>query len=408
MSKEHQVRLKPAFGFLKAGSDPWISAVTFCLILFGSVMVISTNQGTTVGSTTSLIAQIIKQAAFAIIAWACIVFLSRFFSWKLFVKARMPLFVIYLALLLATAAFGTNINGSKAWLYLGGVSIQPSELGKPLMICYLACSLYMARKKPELRESFIKMFAWPLALCVVSCIFLPILQKDIGSWIITMGIAIIGMLIPAYPSLRKTQTVIVAILAVGVIGVVYFVYFSGDLIESLSSISGLSHVVDRIENMRNPYLDILDAGYQPANGLYAIAEGGLFGKGLGQSVRKYGFLTQAESDYILAIVIEETGLLGFGGITLGYGILCWRLFYHALKSKNTANKTLYICSASYLLLHYFINVGGVSTLIPMTGVPLLLISAGGSSLIAVCIILGVCQNRIAMSEENNIRKGVEA
>ncbi|MDE5757067.1 MAG: FtsW/RodA/SpoVE family cell cycle protein, partial [Allobaculum sp.] len=210
-----------------------------------------------------------------------------------------------------------------------------------------------------------------------------------------LGIGIIGLLIIPYPPLRKVQRRLFWIVVGGIAIVIVGVYFSESFIELFSNVSLVQHIATRIQNMRNPYLSIHDIGYQPANALYAIADAGIFGRGLGNSVRKYGFLTQAESDYILSIVIEETGILGFGLIIIGYGILIWRFIHWALKSNRTSDKVLLTCAASYFMLHFFINVGGVSMLIPMTGVPLLMISAGGSALLSVCFCVGLTQSRIS-------------
>ncbi len=381
----------------KKGYDPWILGSILILMVFGTIMVTSTQMASAIGRTGQLYVTILKQLFFSILGWEVgIVMLSRLFNYKRMRAIQGGLEGIYFLLLLATAVIGTDVNGSKAWIQLGStITIQPSEFGKPLLIAVLATSFSSYAQMPREEQTFFRVFRYPLIQMAMSVVFIGGLQKDFGSLIITLGIGIIGLLIIPYPPLRKVQRRIFWIVIVGILIVIIGVYFSESFIELFSNVSFVRHIATRIQNMRNPYLSIHDIGYQPANALYAIADAGLFGRGLGNSVRKYGFLTQAESDYILSIVIEETGLLGFGLIIACYGILAWRFIYWALKANRTADKVLLTCAASYFMLHFFVNVGGVSMLIPMTGVPLLMISAGGSALLSVCFCVGLVQARIS-------------
>lgn len=368
------------------------------LMVFGSVMVISTNLGSTIGQTRSLYTVLIKQLAFCFLGWeAGMVAISRYFHYKRAAVIQPILSAMYIVVLLYTAAAGTDVNGSKAWISFGSLfTLQPSEFGKPLLVMTLALSTGQLHKLPEERRTFFKVYAWPVLLMLISILFVGGLQKDFGSLIITLGIGLVGMLVPSYKTFDRWQRLIAWGFMAVMLLLVFGVYFSDTFVTLFRNVPLIRHIAVRIENMRNPYLSIHNEGYQPANALYAIADGGLLGQGLGSSVRKYGFLTQAESDYILAIVIEETGIIGLGIILLGYGILLWRLLHWAMVASHTSDKVLFTCSAAYLILHFFINMGGVSTLIPMTGVPLLFISAGGSALIAICITMGMVQSRVAV------------
>ena len=141
--------------------------------------------------------------------------------------------------------------------------------------------------------------------------------------------------------------------------------------------------------MYNPFNDSQQGygeGYQMIQGLYSIANHSI---DFGNSIQKYGWLTQADSDYIFSIVIEETSLIGLFTILFGYGYICFILFKHAIKSRSEGFKVILMGCAMYIIVHFVVNVGGVGGLIPLTGVPLLLISSGGSSTLATCIALGV-------------------
>lgn len=158
--------------------------------------------------------------------------------------------------------------------------------------------------------------------------------------------------------------------------------------------TSFAHIAVRVENFKDPYNDVYGDGYQPANSLYGIASSNIVGKGIGNSARKYGYLTQADNDYILAVLIEETGIFGLFGLVILYGIIEFRLFYYAFKTSENMYKIILGGAGVYLFMHFFLNAGGVASLIPFTGVPLLFISSGGTSLISVMLTMGLAQNCI--------------
>lgn len=395
-TKQQKIRFRDLI-LPKYGSDPWITLTSFLLMIFGTVMVVSTNMGVTVGSTMSLVSVLVKQIIFMALAWlAGMIFVSRMFNYRRARFWQVALLLFYLLALIATFVIGIDVNGSRAWIRIGSfLTIQPSEFGKPLLIMCLALSAGSIHILPEEKRKFSYVFRYPIIMICLSVIFVGGLQKDFGSLAITMIIGLVGILIPSYASLEKWQRGFA--IFVGILFVLFVVgcYLTDAFVDLFGNVGLLRHIAVRIENMKNPYLDIHGDGYQPSNALYAIADGGLKGTGFGTSVRKYGFLTQAESDYILAIIIEELGIMGLSIVVVGYGIIFWRLIHWALRASKQEDKVLLCGVATYFFAHFIINVGGVSTLIPMTGVPLLLISAGGSALIAVNIALGMAQSRIS-------------
>lgn len=382
------------------GSDPWITGFTAALFIFGFIMVLSSRVGATFGDEHSFMGYIIRQLIYTGLAWEFgVVFLSRWFDpWKeWFDKKKVQWFLViaYTLVLLFVALRGVgDETGSRAWLEIAGMSLQPSEFGKVFLIVMMAAAGGAAGSK-ENKTTFLKLFAVPLTILLVSAYFVGVEQKDFGSLIITMGIGLVGLLVTTDPGLRKWQKWIVIVFVAIIIVILIGVYFTNLFTDTFRNFPLVSHIAPRIDNMKDPYVDPLNTGYQPANALYAMGDAGLFGRGLGGSVRKYGFLSQSESDYILAIVIEETGILGLALITIGYGVLLWRFAKWACLATDSYDKILLTCSMAYFMLHFFVNVGGVSTLIPMTGVPLLMISAGGSALISTGMVLGIAQNRIA-------------
>lgn len=125
---------------------------------------------------------------------------------------------------------------------------------------------------------------------------------------------------------------------------------------------------------------------------------------MGGSSRKFGYLTQADSDYILAIIVEETGIFGLGFIAICYGIILFRLFKYTFITNVVHYKTILVGTAVYLFAHFVLNVGGVSAFIPLTGVPLLFISSGGTALMSAFTAIGMCQYVIVRIRQKEMPK----
>ena len=162
----------------------------------------------------------------------------------------------------------------------------------------------------------------------------------------------------------------------------------------------LTHVLEdyqlgRILAWLDPLSDPYGSSFHQINGLIAFAKNGFFGLVLGNSTQKFGYIPESQNDYISAIIFEELGVFGLALIIIPYTIIIYRLFSYAYKVKDPKHKIILCGIASYFFLHLFLNVGGVSCLIPLTGVPLLCVSSGGSSTIAAYVALGIAQALIS-------------
>ena len=220
-----------------------------------------------------------------------------------------------------------------------------------------------------------------------------LLQKDLGTLFVLILLCAICFLIPSHISLRKQQRWVRLGLIVGCISIVFIM--SEPVINFLNGIGPLQHVAVRIENALNPFTDPHNNGYQLINGLYGFARSGFTGVGLGNSIQKYGYLTQSDNDFILSIIVEELGIFGLMVVVLGYVVILQRLFYYAFHTKSEGYKIILVGTAMYIFIHFALNVGGVSGLIPLTGVPLLFISSGGSSLMSIMTAIGISQSVIS-------------
>ncbi len=390
MKKRHSLL---SFFKLDPYSDRAINVAVFILLILGTLTIISTNVGKTTTYSASIVYTVIlKQCVFIVAGYFVMLVMNKVFRFNWY--APFEKFIIFVALVLLVLPFRyAEIGGSHAWIQIAGISLQPSEFAKPLIMIVAATCLYRAKKETKLLEKKGKLYQrlWITYLLIAGIIFL---QKDIGTLVIISFIFLACILIPKYPVLAKTQRILKIIVFLGIVAAVGL-FGVTDIGTQILKHTPLSHIATRVENFKDPYTDVYGNGYQPANSLYGIASSNVFGKGIGNSARKYGYLTQADNDYILAVLIEETGIFGLGLLVILYSILIGKLFYYAFKTSEVMYKVILGGSATYIFMHFFLNAGGVASLIPFTGVPLLFISSGGTSLMSIMMTMGLCQNCIS-------------
>lgn len=388
------------------------------LSAIGTLMVISASMKTGV-SSSRLLFQLIRQVIFFLLSYSVMVFGANYFSWKYFKnKQLLTLIGLITIVLLILPRFMGATYGQYNWIRLGRFSIQPAELAKPIIICMMAYALGTIPKSRDMlnlkklrRISFFQKMKFILQKCgltffLVFIMFLSvaIVEKDFGTGMIIVLICIGIFFMTEHPYLRGIQRVLSILFFVGVGLVIFMMTPYG---ESLLYQIGLKeYQVLRITALRHMFDPQFRFGssFQQVIGLYAFARGGLFGKGLGASVQKYGYLPAADTDYILAIVIEEFGFLGFLVITFLFGTIIYMCFKYIFKFRQQHHKLVLVGVVMFIFIHYLLNVGGTSGVVPLTGIPLLLISSGGSAQLALYISIGVVQNLISR-HNYEIKKG---
>ncbi|MDD7280833.1 FtsW/RodA/SpoVE family cell cycle protein [Floccifex sp.] len=380
---------------LKENSDTMINLMLIILIICGTLMIISTNVGQTTQNSKVVLTTLIKQIIIIVISYICMIGANKFtvFRYKSIFQVGACLAMI--CLLFVPFLFPA-VNGAKSWILLGPFSIQPSEFAKPFIVVAIAYAVknYQAqRRKEKQTKPFHKAYRGVLVL-IIAVFAIVMVQKDTGTAIIILMIAFVCLIVPQFEEHRTVIKNLKRLFMAGCIGILVLFCFTDIGIKFIEK-TPFSHIAVRFENMKNPYDDVYDEGYQPANALYGIANSNITGRGIGNSDRKYGYLTQADNDYIFAVLIEETGIFGLAILVGCYGTLIYRLFYYARKAKKIEHKIVFMGNITYLFMHFFLNVGGVTCLIPMTGVPLLFISSGGSSLMAIMAMFGVSQRCIS-------------
>ena len=291
--------------------------------------------------------------------------------------------LIYLAVLGVIGALvyvllkGQTSNGVNGWLFIGGFGIQPSEFAKTILILFLAIIFEKLIKVRNLSNvAKVLPFVVPIIF-----IFLVFEQPDFGTMMILLGItAVIFFMVP-YDGKTKFIMITFTIISVLLLALVMVVTGRGLTKSQMSRF-----------NYKNPCTRYRETtGYQVCNGYIAINSGGLFGSGIGNSKQKYLYLPEAHTDFIFAIIIEETGLVAGAIIILAYFIIIWRILMIGKKSYNLQGTIICYGVATYIALHVMINLGGVLGLIPLTGVPLPFYSYGGSFMINLLICLAFVQ-----------------
>ncbi|GCD91699.1 putative lipid II flippase FtsW [Nocardioides sp. LS1] len=278
-----------------------------------------------------------------------------------------PGYVISLALLLLTAFVGVTINGNQNWLPLGPIVIQPSEIAKMALILW-AAHVYAHKDR---RLGSLHQVMMPVVPGMLLATGLVVFGHDLGTALVLFAI-LLGMLWVVGAPGRFF------VLAISIVGVVA-VFLAAASPERLA----------RITNFADPFKDFHDTGWQPAHGLYALSTGGWFGQGIGASQQKWGDLPEAHTDFIFAVLGEELGLVG----TLLVIGLFLTIAYAALRvARETADPFVRYATFGivvWLLGQMIINVGMVLALLPVIGIPLPLVSYGGSSLVPTLVALGL-------------------
>ncbi|MYL46524.1 putative lipid II flippase FtsW [Virgibacillus halodenitrificans] len=345
------------------------------LAAFGMVMIYSASMVTSIVEGHESTHYLMKQLQWFVIGLAGFIFCS-IFPYKYYQKLMKIIILFVILLLVGVLLFGTTINNAKSWFSFGPISLQPAELAKLALIMYLA-SVYS--KKQSYINEFTKGVLPPLVLTGI-ILSLIVLQPDIGtaSIIFLIACSVIFSAGIRFKHLFILIGIGLVILAIAIPNMVTDVRIS------------------RFTGAYQPFQAPEDGGYHLIQSYLAIGGGGITGEGLGQSVQKLGYLMEAHTDFIMAIIAEE---LGFVGVMIVIGMIATivlRGIFISSKCQDSFGSLLAIGISSMIGLQAFINLGAISGILPITGVPLPFVSYGGSSLLVLMISMGI-MNNIAMS-----------
>ena len=273
------------------------------------------------------------------------------------------LYLLSLGLSTAVLFVGSSINGSRRWLTLGPLSFQPSEFAKVAVILFLT---WMAEKTKQ------KLSGWKFMVMVFIGV-LPIValvgSNNLSTAVIILGIAVILIFVT-----NPRYLPFVGVAGAGTVLVAVFLSLE-------------SYRLERLAIWRNP--EAYEKGFQTIQGLYAIGSGGIFGKGIGSSLQKLGFVPEAQNDMIFSIICEETGLVGACLVILAFGLLIWRLMVTAVHAPDLAGTLIASGIMGHIDIQVILNIAVVTNTIPNTGITLPFISYGGTSVACLLAEMGL-------------------
>ena len=367
--------------------DKTLLIMTIIYSIFGLMMILSASSASTilryqVSSNHFFIRQLIVLIASYIAGFVVLLIPTRKYKGLSYLGVAGIFFLLLLVLVK-----GEITNNAQSWFAIGPFNLQPSEFAKTVLILFSAVfyhNLTYSRKKN------LSLYFIPLCVDLVMTILIA-KQPDWGSAAILLAIS--GLTFLSVPMIKKNISKILKLGLVGIVLVGTVLMFKGGDIFSSEKLSRF--------NFQNPcsrYRE--DTGYQVCNGLIAISNGGLFGRGLGQSTQKYMYLPESHTDFIFPIICEELGALVGVLVILGYGIMLIRMYKIAKGADNLRTSLIAYGAFWYFALHILVNLLGVLALIPLTGVPLPFLSYGGSyTLNAILMIF--CVERVAIENKKN-------
>lgn len=348
------------------------------LLAFGLVMLYSTSsyEAAMSSSTNYDGAYYFKrQLLFTFIGLGVMFGASRL-SYRIWRRASVVVYLFSLLLMLLIIPFGTVVNGAKRWIYIGPVSIQPSEVVKIATIMLAAA--FLTKKGTEVDE--LKNVAKLAAIALVPSAMLVGITSNLSSAIIVCAITAAMYFVCS----RKKGIFLVFILFVAA-GVALAIF----LVKQFPDFFYSSYRFRRIMAWLDPEAYADDIAFQTVQALYAIGSGGVFGKGLGQSMQKLGYIPEAQNDMIFSIICEELGIFGAACIMSMFLLLIWRFMNIAVNTQDRFGMLLVTGVMSHIAVQVLLNIAVVTNSIPNTGVTLPFVSYGGSAAVMLLFEVGM-------------------
>lgn len=352
------------YGRLKS-ADLCLIICVLVLVVFGLIVIYSTSAYNGQNKFDDK-AYYLKKQFFATSIGLAVMYAISSIHYTFWKKYAIYMYGLALVLSIAVLFIGVSFNGSRRWIAIGPLSFQPSEFAKLAVIVLL--STIISNRESAKKQLLFLFICFLMTLPIVGLVG----SNNLSTAIIILGIAIIIIFV-SYPKY-------VPFLWIGLVGTSMMAIF----------LSLESYRLERIMIWRNP--ELYEKGYQTLQGLFAIGSGGLFGRGLGQSLQKLGFVPEAQNDMVFSIVCEETGLVGAVMVIAIFAIMLWR-FYKIGKSCGNLYGAL-ICAGvfAHISIQIILNIAVVTNSIPNTGITLPFISYGGTSVVFLLAEMGVVLN----------------
>jgi cell division protein FtsW len=354
----------------KLQSDKWIFLATLALLCASVVMVYSASALVALERYQQPYLFVTRQAMWAALGLAVLSVVMRV-DYRTYRNERLIWILVgIVAFLLVAVLFARPVNGTRRWFALGGFGIQPSEMAK--LVAILFSAFMLERRMAKVNE--LTAVLLPIGLIVGGLAGLVLVEPDFGTAVSLL--AVVGSLIFAA---GLSYRYLVAGVFIGV-PTLYIILAQAD------------YRIDRLISFWNPWADPLGSGFQIIQSLIAVGTGGVLGKGLMAGVQKLFYLPEPHTDFIYAVIAEEAGLLGAVVILACFGVIAWRGMRTAVRAPDSFGAFLALGITLMLVLQAFVNMSVVLGLLPTKGIPLPLVSNGGSSLLVSLLGVGVLLN----------------
>lgn len=352
----------------RSAPDFWILFPTLLILAIGVMMVYSASAVLALHDFGDSFYYLKRQLAFAVLGVAGMVLMMNvdYRIWRKYANIGL---IIAFVLLVAVLVPGIGVvrGGARSWLGIASFGIQPSEFMKLAMVLFVAKSL---ADQPARIASF-RSGLLPMLAVLGGAFGLIMLQPDLGT-----GAVLVGATLMVIFAAGARISHLAGLGAVGLAGLV-------------ALIAAAPYRLRRITAFLDPWADPLGAGYQAIQSLYAIGPGGLVGLGLGMSRQKYNYLPEPQTDFIFSIIAEELGFIGGATVILLFFLLVWRGMRTAITAPDAFGSLLAVGIVGMIAVQVIINIGVVTGMMPVTGITLPLVSAGGSSLTLMLVSIGL-------------------
>ena len=355
--------------------DFWIFISVMLLLSAGLIMIFSASGPSSAskydGDAYFFFRNQLRNAMLGLVVMAFFAILP----YRIWGKLSVPMLLVSIGLLIVLIVPGATelTKGSKRWIYLSFISFQPSEITKFALICFLSASL--AKRGDRVKQFGRGLLPYVILLVVI--VVLLMLEPHLSGTVIVLAISVIILFVAG----AKIWHFIA--LAIPTAGIGYL---------CITYIENFKYIRDRITGHANPWLDAKDSGFQIIQSLYAIATGGLFGRGIGKSIQKFSYIPEPHNDFIFAIWAEETGFIGVAGVLMLFLILIWRGLKVSMMVKDRLGCLLSLGITTHITIQVVFNIAVVTQIIPVTGISLPFFSYGGTSLILLMAEIGVLLN----------------
>lgn len=361
--------------------DKYLFWIVIIIAGSGLLFFVSASLGILARSEDKFYGVLFNQIIFGFIGGLIALYFCTRIHYTFWRKYSFYIFIGALALTLAVfiPGIGFEHGGARRWISLGPVSFQPAEFLKIAFIIYFSAWLAWTRK----RQEDVKFRIIPLVI-MLGVVALALLRQPDTKSLILITVAACGMLFTSGVSWKK----IIIIIGLGIGAIVFLAFVR-------------PYVMERIKTFINPANDPRGSSYQLRQSLIAIGSGGTFGRGLGQSVQKFNYLPEPQGDSIFAVIGEEFGFLGTTILLILYVFFAIRGFKIALRAPDTFSRYLVVGLIVLLTAQSFLNIASLVGLFPLTGVPLVFISHGGTSLMIALAAVGIILN-VSRYEKNKV------